>query len=85
MHYNPESTLVFCNTKRETQEVADKLREGGFSALALHGDLEQRERDQTLVRFTNKSASILVATDVAARGLDIDKYADIVRPDGSKG
>jgi len=78
LHYNPESTLVFCNTKRETQEVADKLREGGFSALALHGDLEQRERDQTLVRFTNKSASILVATDVAARGLDIEALDAVI-------
>jgi len=66
-----ESTLVFCNTKKETQEVADALEHENFSALALHGDMEQRERDQTLVRFANKSASILVATDVAARGLDI--------------
>jgi len=71
MHYRPESTLVFCNTKLETQEVADELQSFGFSALALHGDLEQRDRDQTLVQFANKSASILVATDVAARGLDI--------------
>lgn len=71
MQYRPESSVVFCNTKREVQEVADKLGLYGFSALALHGDLEQRDRDQTLVRFANKSASILVATDVAARGLDI--------------
>ncbi|PSW18009.1 ATP-dependent RNA helicase DbpA [Photobacterium sanctipauli] len=70
--HRPESTVVFCNTKREAQEVADDLERYGFSALALHGDLEQRERDQTLVRFANKSASVLVATDVAARGLDID-------------
>jgi ATP-independent RNA helicase DbpA len=66
------STVVFCNTKRETQEVADQLVDCGFSALALHGDLEQKDRDKTLVRFANKSISILVATDVAARGLDID-------------
>jgi len=72
LHYRPESALVFCNTKREAQEVADELYQHGFSALALHGDLEQRDRDQTLVRFANKSASVLVATDVAARGLDID-------------
>ncbi|HED15214.1 MAG TPA: ATP-dependent RNA helicase DbpA [Gammaproteobacteria bacterium] len=72
LHYRPESALVFCNTKRETQEVADALYHHGFSALALHGDLEQRDRDQTLVRFANKSTSVLVATDVAARGLDID-------------
>ena len=72
LQFKPESSLVFCNTKRETQEVADQLQAHGFSVLALHGDLEQRDRDQTLVRFSNKSISILVATDVAARGLDID-------------
>jgi len=74
----PESALVFCNTKRETQEVADELAQYGFSALALHGDLEQKVRDQTLVRFTNKSISILVATDVAARGLDIDALDAVI-------
>ena len=66
LQYYPESTLVFCNTRHETQQVADELVREGFSALALHGDLEQRDRDQTLVRFANKSVSILVATDVAA-------------------
>jgi len=78
MYFHPESTLVFCNTKKETQEVADTLVEYGFSALAIHGDLEQRDRDQTLVRFSNKSASILVATDVAARGLDIDTLDAVI-------
>jgi len=68
----PESTVVFCKTKLETQEVADELGQHGFDALALHGDLEQRDRDQTLLQFANKSISVLVATDVAARGLDID-------------
>lgn len=68
----PDSTLVFANTKAEVQQIADELKRYGFSALALHGDLEQKVRDQTLVLFANKSASILVATDVAARGLDID-------------
>nr|WP_280951654.1 ATP-dependent RNA helicase DbpA [Salinicola lusitanus] len=72
LHYRPESSVVFCNTKRETQAVADELAAMGFSAEALHGDLEQRDRDQTLIRFANKSLSVLVATDVAARGLDID-------------
>lgn len=72
MQFCPQSTLVFCNTKRETQDVADALIAHGFSALGLHGDLEQRDRDQTLVQFSNNSTSILVATDVAARGLDID-------------
>lgn len=78
LHYRPGSTLVFCNTRRETEEVADELRSDGFSALALHGDLEQRQRDQTLVRFANKSVSILVATDVAARGLDIDALDAVI-------
>lgn len=67
----PETSIVFCNTKREVQVVADALNNFGFSAVSLHGDLEQRDRDQTLVRFSNNSASIMVATDVAARGLDI--------------
>ena len=70
--YSPESTLIFCNTKVEVQRVADELSNHGFSVMALHGDLEQKDRDQTLVCFSNKTASVLVATDVAARGLDID-------------
>ncbi len=72
LQYQPKCSVVFCNTKIECQEVADDLNDAGFSAVELHGDLEQRERDQTLVQFANKSASILVATDVAARGLDVD-------------
>jgi len=78
MQFRPASTLVFCNTKRETQKVADTLVAHGFSALALHGDLEQRDRDQTLVQFANNSTSILVATDVAARGLDIDALDAVI-------
>ncbi|GAA5172940.1 MULTISPECIES: ATP-dependent RNA helicase DbpA [Halomonadaceae] len=72
LSHRPESSVVFCNTKRETQQVADALNATGFSALALNGDLEQPDRDRILVMFANKSVSILVATDVAARGLDID-------------
>jgi len=76
---NPvESTVIFCNTKKETQLVCNNLHDDGFSVLALHGDLEQRDRDQTLLRFANKSAAILVATDVAARGLDIDSLDLVV-------
>jgi len=78
LKFRPESTLIFCNTKRETQEVADELWGRGFAAIALHGDLEQRLRDRTLVRFANRSASILVATDVAARGLDIDAVDAVI-------
>jgi ATP-independent RNA helicase DbpA len=77
-HYRPESTLVFCNTKKECQEVADALTARGFSALAIHGDLEQGERDQVLARFANKSVSILVATDVAARGIDIKELTAVI-------
>ncbi len=77
-HYQAQSVVVFCNTKIETQEVADALEDFGFSAMALHGDLEQRDRDQTLVRFINKSISILVATDVAARGLDIESLDAVI-------
>jgi len=72
LQYKPESAVIFCNTKRETEDVANALVYEGFSALALNGDLEQRDRDQVMVRFANKSVSILVATDVAARGLDIE-------------
>ncbi|WP_425050036.1 ATP-dependent RNA helicase DbpA [Pseudomaricurvus hydrocarbonicus] len=72
------SAIVFCNTKRECQEVATELASQGFSALALHGDLEQRDRDQVLVRFANKSVSVLVATDVAARGLDIQELDTVI-------
>lgn len=70
--YQPESTVVFCNTKAMTQTIAEALLRQGFSALALNGDLDQKERDQILTRFASKAISILVATDVAARGLDID-------------
>lgn len=69
---NPRAAVIFCNTKREVQQLAQELDSKGFEALALHGDLDQRERDSALLRFSNESATVLVATDVAARGLDID-------------
>lgn len=68
----PESALVFCATKNDVRAVAEQLSRQGHSVRALHGDLEQRERDQVLACFANKSTPILIATDVAARGLDID-------------
>jgi len=77
-HYRPESSLVFCNRKQQCQELADALWQQGFHALALHGDLEQRDRDQVLLQFANKSSSILVATDVAARGLDIKDLQAVI-------
>ncbi|WP_028486421.1 ATP-dependent RNA helicase DbpA [Thiomicrorhabdus chilensis] len=66
-----EHGMIFCNTKALVQEVTDFLREKGFSVVALHGDMEQREREQILIRFKHHSVNLLVATDVAARGLDI--------------
>jgi ATP-independent RNA helicase DbpA len=72
LNHNPESAAIFCNTKIETSDLANSLQMDGFSAQALHGDLEQRDRDLTLIKFANKSTSVLVATDVAARGLDIE-------------
>lgn len=77
-HYQPESSIVFCNKKLQCQELADALWSQGFHALALHGDLEQRERDQVLIQFSNKSSSILIATDVAARGLDIKDLQAVI-------
>ncbi|OBT09461.1 ATP-dependent RNA helicase DbpA [Vibrio sp. UCD-FRSSP16_10] len=76
--HQPESAVIFCNTKREVQVVADELHHKGFSVIDLHGDLEQRERNQTLVQFANKSISILVATDVAARGLDVENLDAVI-------
>jgi ATP-independent RNA helicase DbpA len=76
-NYQPESCVVFCQRKQQCQDLAHELKQYGFQAMALHGDLEQKERDQVLVRFSNKSISVLTATDVAARGLDI-KDLDLV-------
>ncbi len=76
--HSPESTVVFCNTKRDVDDVAEHLDRLGFSAAALHGDLEQRDRDEVLVRFANRSLAVLVASDVAARGLDVKELACVV-------
>jgi len=80
-HFRPASTLAFCNTKAQCRDLVEVLRAQGTSALALFGELEQRERDQVLVRFANKSCSVLVATDVAARGLDIASLACVINVD----
>ncbi|WP_256587994.1 ATP-dependent RNA helicase DbpA [Pseudomonas sp. FFUP_PS_473] len=71
-HFRPQSCVAFCFTKQQCQEVVEHLQAKGIVAAALHGDLEQRDRDQVLTLFANRSSSVLVATDVAARGLDID-------------
>jgi len=80
-HYRPISTLAFCNTKQQCRDLLDVLRAQGFHALALHGELEQRERDQVLIQFANRSCSVLVATDVAARGLDIAQLEAVINVD----
>lgn len=74
----PTSCVVFCNTRRECDEIAAALEQNQISALSLHGDLEQRDRDRVLIRFANGSCRVLVATDVAARGLDIKSLAMVV-------
>ncbi|MFD1801468.1 ATP-dependent RNA helicase DbpA [Mixta tenebrionis] len=74
----PASCVVFCNTKRECDDIAAALENSNISTLALHGDLEQRDRDRVLIRFANGSCRVLVATDVAARGLDIKALALVV-------
>ena len=77
-HFRPVSTLAFCNTKQQCRELAAFLQQQGFSALALYGELEQRERDQVLAQFSNRSCSVLVATDVASRGLDITQLEAVI-------
>ncbi len=80
-HYRPVSTLAFCNTKQQCRDLLDELLAQGFSALTLNGDLEQRDRDQVLIQFANRSCSVLVATDVAARGLDISQLEAVINVD----
>ena len=80
-HFRPESTLAFCNTKQQCHDLVAVLQAQGIVALELHGDLEQRDRDQVLVQFANRSCSVLVATDVAARGLDIQKLEAVINVD----
>ncbi len=80
-HFRPERTLAFCNTKQQCRDLVEVLQAQGYVALALYGELEQRERDQVLVQFANRSCSVLVATDVAARGLDVQGLEAVVNVD----
>lgn len=80
-HFRPVSTLAFCNTKIRGYDLIERLRAEGISARALNGDLEQRERDEILIQFANQSCSVLVATDVAARGLDIKNLDAVINVD----
>jgi len=80
-NFKPENVIVFANTKAEVQEIADTLQKNRIDALAIHGDLEQYERNDVLVQFANKSCPVLVATDVAARGLDIKELSMVINYD----
>ncbi len=71
-------SVIFCRTKRDTQKVAEKLIEDGYSAGALHGDLSQNQRDLVMKSFRNKQIQMLVATDVAARGIDVDDITHVI-------
>ena len=77
-HYRPASALVFCHTKKQCDEVAAYLNDHRVQALAIHGDFDQRMRDQVLARFANGSCPVLVATDVASRGLDIKSLPAVI-------
>ncbi|OZI38484.1 ATP-dependent RNA helicase DbpA [Bordetella genomosp. 10] len=83
-HFRPVSTLAFCNTKIRSHDLVEHLRSQGTSAQALNGDLEQRERDEILIQFANRSCAVLVATDVAARGLDIQNLGAVINVDVTK-
>ncbi len=83
-HFRPASTLVFCNTKMRCQEVVEELLAEGIRAQALTGDLEQRDRDEVLIQFANQSCAVLVATDVASRGLDIQNLEAVINVDVTK-
>jgi ATP-independent RNA helicase DbpA len=80
-HFRPLNTLAFCNTRQQCRDLVQVLRAQGFVALELHGELDQRERDQVMVRFANRSCSVLVATDIAARGLDIEQLEAVINVD----
>ena len=80
-HFRPVSTLAFCNTKQQCRDLLEVLHAQGIHALTLNGDLEQRERDQVLIQFANRSCSVLVATDLAARGLDITQLEAVINVD----
>ena len=80
-HFQPSSSLAFCNTKQQCRDLVAVLQAEGVQALALYGDLDQRERDQVLIQFANRSCSVLVATDVAARGLDVSDIDAVINVD----
>ncbi len=79
--YNPTASLVFCNTKRRVDEIVRSLKTRGYSVDCLHGDMTQSRRDKAMMRFRKKLSNILVATDVAARGIDVDGIEAVINYD----
>ncbi len=80
-HYKPDTLLVFCNTKADVIEISNNLSEDGHDIVALHGDLDQNERNEAVIAFTNGTTPLMVATDVASRGLDIEGISLVVNYD----
>lgn len=80
-YYQPKLTLIFCNTKKKVDELAEVLKKNGYQAEGLHGDMSQHQRDVAMGRFRNGSTSILIATDVAARGIDVDDVEAVINYD----
>ncbi|MBR6627058.1 MAG: DEAD/DEAH box helicase [Lachnospiraceae bacterium] len=80
-YYQPKLCLIFCNTKTKVDEVAEVLKAAGYQAEGLHGDMSQHQRDVAMNRFRNGSSSILIATDVAARGIDVDDVEAVINYD----
>ena len=80
-YYNPRQTLIFCNTKKMVDELAEKLKGRGYFAEGLHGDLSQAQRDKVMNGFRNGTTEILIATDVAARGIDVDDVEAVINYD----
>lgn len=80
-YYQPKLCLIFCNTKVKVDEVAEVLKQAGYQAEGLHGDMSQRQRDVAMGRFRNGSTNILIATDVAARGIDVDDVEAVINYD----
>lgn len=80
-YYQPKLCLIFCNTKSKVDELAEVLKKAGFMAEGLHGDMSQHQRDVAMNRFRNGSTNILIATDVAARGIDVDNVEAVINYD----
>jgi len=83
-YYNPKLTLIFCNTKRMVDELVSHLQARGYSAEGLHGDMNQNQRDSVMGKFRKETFDVLVATDVAARGIDVDNIEVVINYDISQ-